>query len=91
MKRLHDLLNRNVISNNRILLLFQSAAYATSAGVFAACLFTTVRFATTPFDVFIGLIASSILAIGLITLAAIMPLTLGFPSAHRAEISENAG
>ena len=65
VKRLNALLNRNVISNGKLSLLFQSVAYSIAVGVFAACLFGTGRFATSPFEMFIGLVLSSILAIGL--------------------------
>ena len=45
MKRLQALLNWNVISNAKVLMLFQSAAYITAAGVFIACMYATARFA----------------------------------------------
>ena len=77
MKRLNALLNWNVISNDKLKLLFQSSAYVTAVVVFVACLSAIARFATSPFDVLIGLIGSSILAIGLITLGAIVPLAIG--------------
>ena len=87
MERLHTLLNRNVISTAKVLLLFQIAAYITATGVFAACLFATARFATSPFDAFIGLIASSILAVGLVTLGAVIPLTLRSPNPNGTSVA----
>ena len=74
MKRLHALLSWNVCSNAKVFRLFQSAAYLAAAGVFLACLFAMARFANSPFDVLIGLITSSILAIGLVTLGVVIPL-----------------
>ena len=87
MKRLYALLNRDVISNVKFLLLFQCAAYTAAAGVFFACLFTTARFATSPFEVFIGLVASSILAIGLVILGAVIPLSVNSSGSKNAPVT----
>ena len=87
MKRFNALLNWNVISNAKVLLLFQSAAYITAVGVFAACLITTARFATSPFDAFIGVTASAILAIGLVTLGVVIPLALAAQNSNSATAS----
>ena len=76
MSRKRNFLSAQVVSNNTFLLSFQVLGYAVAFATLIMGLYGVTRFANSPFDVLIGSLATSTLAVALVTLAIVLPLSL---------------
>ncbi len=80
MSRLKSFFNTSVIppvvSTRSVLGLLQISAFAVSFGILYMGLYGVTKFATTPFDVFVGVLAVGTLALALVILALVLPLSM---------------
>jgi len=81
MTRLRGLFRRSIASDATAVRLVQFACFAAAPALLIASLFTVARLAATPAEVLLGVLASSAVALLLVILGLILPLSLGKGSA----------
>ncbi len=65
---------RMVIASDRtVARLMQFLAFAAAGVIFPMCVVATTKFATSPFEVFVGLVLGGILAVSIVIIAMLVP------------------
>ena len=68
------ILERHVATDQRVATMAQLACFVSAPGVMILALRGTVRFGRTPGEIFLGVLASAVLALLLVILGLLMPL-----------------
>lgn len=65
--------SRPFVSDRSVVRFAQLLAFAAAVAIFPMCLFATTKFASSPYEVFIGMVLSGILASAMVIIGMVMP------------------
>lgn len=80
MSRLRRLLHWKITSDATVVRIVQMACFVTAPALLILSLTSVTRFATTPGEVFLGVLASSTLALLMTIMGLLLPMTLSKPT-----------